>query len=126
RDYSSDTKGRLDAGFARGTAARHDHCTAMKPDLCSKRAKQGMAPIGGRRCSHPGCMTRPSFGTAGSTKREFCAQHAKQGMIDRHHKRCGHPGCVTLPSYGKNGSTKREYCSQHAKQGMVDLVHKRC
>ncbi|CAN0008436.1 unnamed protein product, partial [Pylaiella littoralis] len=31
-----------------------------------------------RRCSHPGCSRRPTYGAAGSRKREFCSQHAKE------------------------------------------------
>ncbi|CAN0082320.1 unnamed protein product, partial [Ectocarpus sp. 12 AP-2014] len=115
RDYSSDTMDRHNAGVAKGTAAQHGDCTTMKPDFCSKRAKQGNFHIS-KTFGHPGCMKRSPFGADGSKNAEFCAQHETQGMIDLVNKRCGHPGCIKSPSFGEHGSTKRDLCSQHAKQ----------
>ncbi|CAN0204838.1 unnamed protein product, partial [Ectocarpus sp. 6 AP-2014] len=125
RDYSSDKVDRHNAGVARGTTARHGHCTAMKPDFRSNRAKQGVAHIS-QTCGHPACMTRPSFGKAGRKEVEFCSRHQKQGMVDLVNKKCGHPGCIKSSSFSEHGSTKREFCSQHAKEGMGNVVSKRC
>lgn len=35
-----------------------------------------------RRCGHPGCTTRPSYGMEGSKTARFCARHAKGGMVN--------------------------------------------
>ncbi|CAN0283340.1 unnamed protein product [Ectocarpus sp. 6 AP-2014] len=107
RDCLLDKMDRHNAGDARGTTAPHGHCTTMKPDFCSKRAKQNVVHIASKTCGHPACMKRPSFGKAGSKKAEFCSRHQKQGMVDLVSKRCGHPGCIKSPSFGEHGSTKR-------------------
>ncbi|CAN0329596.1 unnamed protein product, partial [Scytosiphon promiscuus] len=44
--------------------------------LCRKHGQDGMIKFvrRSRRCGHPGCTTRPSFGYV---KREMCSQHVK-------------------------------------------------
>eukprot|EP00903_Cladosiphon_okamuranus_P013020 g12148.t1 len=79
-----------------------------------------------KKCAHPGCTKRPSFGLAGTNKREFCTEHGKEGMIHLISKKCAHQGCIAQPLYGVAGSKKREFCSKRAKQGMVDLHRKKC
>ncbi|CBN77521.1 EsV-1-7 [Ectocarpus siliculosus] len=85
-----------------------------------------MVDVVNRRCRHPGCTKRPSFGQDGSKKQEFCAQHAHQGMVDIVSKRCARPGCMKQPRFGNEGSKKPEFCAQHAPQDMVDVLSKRC
>ncbi|CAN0032688.1 unnamed protein product [Ectocarpus fasciculatus] len=35
-----------------------------------------------KRCGHPGCTKRPSYGNPGSKKAEFCTQHAQHDMVN--------------------------------------------
>ncbi len=61
-----------------------------------------MVDVRSKRCSHPNCSKRPSYGMAGSKKADMCAEHALDGMVNVLHKksRCGHPSCSKRPSYG--------------------------
>lgn len=35
-----------------------------------------------RKCSSPGCQTRPAYGAPGSGKSQFCKPHALPDMVD--------------------------------------------
>ncbi|CAN0288654.1 unnamed protein product, partial [Ectocarpus sp. 13 AM-2016] len=74
-----------------------------------------MVDVRSKRCRHPGCTTRPSYGEHGSKEPEFCAQHALQGMVNVCSKRCGHPQCTKRASYGQAGTKKAGFSSLHAK-----------
>ena len=79
-----------------------------------------------KRCGHPSCNKRPSYGMGGSKTAEVCSKHKKEGMVDIRKKRCGCPGCINQPSYGTEGGKTAEFCARHAKVGMASIKRKRC
>ena len=92
-------------------------------EFCAEHKKKGtMDANSKKRCGHPSCDKKPSYGVEGSKAREFCAEHKKEGMVDLKSKRCGHPDCNKHPSYGVEGSKMKEFCAEHKKEGMVHLA----
>ena len=61
--------------------------------MCLEHVLDGMFNVVNKKCTHPGCSKRLSYGIAGSNKAETCMKHAAVGMIHVKSKRCGHPIC---------------------------------
>lgn len=72
-------KTRRTCGHAECT--KHPHFAVPGTKQCSLHAKEGMANINSKKCRHPNCLTRPSYGEAGSNKEDYCLQHAREGIM---------------------------------------------
>lgn len=86
-------------------------------------AKGAMVNVLGKQYRHPGCITRASYGAAGSKKVEFCCKHAEESMTNVVNKKCCHPGCITRATYGIAGSKKAEFCCKHAHGDMIGVLN---
>eukprot|EP00903_Cladosiphon_okamuranus_P007726 g7486.t1 len=85
-----------------------------------------------KRCGHPDCNKKASFGVAGSKTAKFCSPHKKEDMVDVKNirrKRCGHSDCNEQASFGVAGSKTAEFCRQHKEDDMMYVKNnyeKRC
>ena len=102
-------------------------CT-KKAGYCSSHAKDGMIDVRTKRCKHPTCKTKPTYGAAGTRENIFCAKHAHDGMVDIcNKKRCGHPSCNTRPMYGLEGTRQQIFLRKtRSHDGMMDTCSQRC
>lgn len=58
-----------------------------------------------KRCGHPNCTKRPTYGVEGSKRAELCVGHAEEGMKDVANRRCGFPSWLhKQPTCGVEGS----------------------
>eukprot|EP00752_Nemacystus_decipiens_P012670 g11224.t1 len=78
-----------------------------------------------RKCRHPSCHLRPSFGNVGQ-RAMYCAKHTLDGMVNVVARKCAEPGCKKGPSYGLPEDRKPVFCSAHRLPGHVNVVSPRC
>ena len=107
--------------------ASYGNLETLKALYCSVHAPIGYEDVINKKCKHPNCKTRPSYGKQGGLKKdaEYCSDHAPIGYEDVTHKKCKHPNCKTRPSYNFIGFAS-EFCSQHKKNRMIINSLKYC
>jgi len=79
-----------------------------------------------KTCSHPDCMTRPTYGISGTKVGLFCKEHKLSEHVDVKNKTCSHPNCTTRPVYGISGTKVALFCTEHKLSEHVDVINKTC
>lgn len=103
----------------RGEAGHNVYCP-------EHREEEGLGHVARRRCVHPGCKKRPSYGHSNDKRPSRCSEHKQGGMEDIVHGKCIHPGCKKGPNYGHPGDRRATFCSKHKGEGMENIVNRRC
>ena len=89
--------------------------------MCGKHRADGMVDVHNKRCTHPGCTTKPSYGIPGFAA-TLCAVHKEHssGVIRFSKARCA---CKQPATHGIRAPQR---CEQHQIEGDLNLVERPC